>query len=70
HIKDGPAGPDTSADMVAVGDGNVDYPPIIAAADGSAEWLIVELDRCAGDMMTAVERSYRYLVGEGLGHGR
>lgn len=70
HIKDGPAGPDTSADMVAVGEGNVDYPPIIAAADGSAEWLIVELDRCAGDMMTAVERSYRYLVGEGLGHGR
>jgi len=70
HIKDGPAGPDTSADMVAVGDGNVDFPPIIAAAEDSAEWLIVELDRCAGDMMAAVERSYHYLVGEGLGHGR
>jgi sugar phosphate isomerase/epimerase len=70
HIKDGPAGPDTSANMVAVGDGNVDFPPIIAAAEDSAEWLIVELDRCSTDMMTAVERSYRYLVGEGLGHGR
>jgi sugar phosphate isomerase/epimerase len=70
HIKDGPAGPDTSANMVAVGDGKVDFPPIIAAAEDSAEWLIVELDRCSTDMMTAVERSYRYLVGEGLGHGR
>jgi sugar phosphate isomerase/epimerase len=70
HIKDGPAGPDTDADMVAVGDGNVDYPPIIAAAEGDAEWLIVELDRCATDMMTAVQRSYQYLVGEGLAHGR
>jgi len=70
HIKDGPAGEDTTADMVAVGDGQVDYPPIIAAAEGNAQWLIVELDRCATDMMTAVERSYRYLVGKGLAHGR
>jgi sugar phosphate isomerase/epimerase len=69
HIKDGPAGPDTDADMVAVGDGTVDYRAIIAAAGDSTQWLIVELDRCAGDMMTAVERSYRYLVGEGLAHG-
>jgi sugar phosphate isomerase/epimerase len=70
HVKDGPAGPDTDADMVAVGDGQVDYPAIIAAAEGTAEWLIVELDRCATDMMTAVERSYHYLVGEGLAHGK
>jgi sugar phosphate isomerase/epimerase len=70
HIKDGPAGPDTRADMLAVGDGNVNFPPIIAAAEGNAEWLIVELDRCATDMMAAVERSYHYLVGKGLGHGK
>ncbi|UCG23251.1 MAG: sugar phosphate isomerase/epimerase [Chloroflexota bacterium] len=70
HVKDGPAGPDTDASMTAVGDGRLDYPSIVAAADPFAEWLIVELDRCATDMMTAVERSYHYLVGEGLAHGR
>lgn len=70
HVKDGPAGRDTDGPMVAVGDGSLDYPAIIRAAADTAEWLIVELDRCATDMMTAVERSFRYLVDEGLAHGR
>ena len=70
HVKDGPAGSDTDASMTAVGDGRLNYPAIIAAAGDSVEWLIVELDRCESEMMTAVEQSYRYLVGEGLGHGR
>ena len=70
HIKDGPAGSDTDASMVAVGDGNMDYPAVIAAGVDNTEWLIIELDRCASDMMAAVERSYRYLVGEGLAHGK
>jgi hypothetical protein len=55
--------------MVAVGQGALDYTRIIPAAAG-AEWLIVELDRCATDMMAAVEASYHYLVEKGLGHGR
>ena len=39
----------------------------IAAADPDVlEWNVVELDDCDTDMMTAVERSYRYLVGNGL----
>jgi sugar phosphate isomerase/epimerase len=70
HIKDGPARSDTDASMVAVGDGVVNYPAIITAAAEHTQWLIVELDRCASDMMVAVERSYRYLVGEGLAHGQ
>ncbi|MCS6843548.1 MAG: sugar phosphate isomerase/epimerase [Caldilineales bacterium] len=61
HIKDGPGTPDDP--MVAVGDGVMDFPAVLAAADGHPAWLIVELDRCATDMMTAVERSYRYLSG-------
>lgn len=66
HIKDGPA---TVEDfMVAVGQGVLDFHAIVAAASG-AEWLIVELDRCATDMLVAVEQSHRYLVQEGLGHG-
>ena len=42
---------------------------VIAAADEAVlEWLIVELDACATDMMTAVEGSFRYLTAAGLGH--
>lgn len=67
HLKDGPCDP--QADMTAVGDGKMDFPPIIAASQATAEWLIVELDRCATDMMTAVEKSYRYLVGQELARG-
>jgi sugar phosphate isomerase/epimerase len=60
HIKDGPA--TKEADMTAVGDGVVDVPAIIAAGKPYTEWLIVELDRCATDMMVAVEKSYEYLA--------
>ncbi|MEW6755680.1 MAG: sugar phosphate isomerase/epimerase [Candidatus Latescibacterota bacterium] len=67
HIKDGPCTPE--GDMTAVGEGRMDFPPIIRAAQDAAEWLIVELDRCATDMMEAVEKSYRYLTGEGLARG-
>lgn len=68
HVKDGPADVPESA-MVAVGQGAMDYTQIIPAA-ASADWLIVELDRCATDMMVAVEESFRYLTEQGLGHGR
>lgn len=67
HIKDGPA--TTSAPMVALGEGVMDFPPLMDAATGSVEWLIVELDHCATDMMKAVEASYRYLVEEGFARG-
>jgi len=67
HIKDGPL--DRSEPMVAAGSGKMDFPPIVAAAP-SAKWLVVELDRCATDMIEAVEQSARYLIDAGLGHGR
>lgn len=67
HIKDGPAVKDEP--HVAVGEGVLDFPAIVQAAHGAAEWLIVELDRCATDMMEAVEKSYQYLVGGGLARG-
>lgn len=67
HIKDGSTRQED--DMVAVGEGSMDFNRIIPAAK-SAEWLIVELDRCGSDMMTAVSNSYQYLVREGLGRGR
>ncbi len=68
HIKDGPAD-DSKSDMVAVGQGALDWHSIIPAAADTADWLIVELDRCGTDMMTAVAESYAYLTGEGLARG-
>jgi sugar phosphate isomerase/epimerase len=67
HVKDGPLVKDSPD--VAIGDGALDWHSIIPAAT-SAEWLIVELDRCATDMLEAVERSLNYLTAEGFGHGR
>ena len=66
HIKDGPCTPKDN--MVAVGSGKMDVPAVVAAGN-SAEWLVVELDRCGTDMMTAVAESYAYLVGNGLARG-
>ena len=68
HIKDGPLVKDEP--HMAVGAGKMDIPACIAAADPDVlEWLIVELDHCATDMMTAVRESCAYLVGEGLAEG-
>lgn len=59
HIKDGPANREDP--MTAVGDGVMDVPAILEAAGDTAKWLVVELDRCAGDCMEAVRKSYDYL---------
>lgn len=68
HVKDGPAD-NSKSDMTAVGTGKMDYTTIIPAA-AAAEWMVVELDRCATDMMTAVQESYTYLTQKGLAHGK
>ncbi len=68
HIKDGPAVKDEM--QVAAGDGVMDFPSIVQAAKGTAKWLVVELDWCATDMLETVEKSYNYLTGAGLAHGK
>lgn len=68
HIKDGPCTPE--ADMVAAGDGAMDFPSLLKVAGDIPDWLIVELDRCGTDMMEAVEKSCQYLVSQGLGESR
>jgi sugar phosphate isomerase/epimerase len=60
HIKDGPAVKEEP--MTAVGEGVMDFPGILRAAGNHPEWLIVELDRCATDMLEAVTKSYRALA--------
>jgi sugar phosphate isomerase/epimerase len=69
HIKDGPAD-SREADMTALGTGAMDIPAIIAAGGDNTQWVFVELDRCATDMMTAVRESYAYLTSNGLARGR
>lgn len=60
HIKDGPGV--LGEPHVAVGEGVMDIPAVVKAGAGDTDWLIVELDHCATDMLTAVEQSYRYLT--------
>ena len=67
HMKDGPA--KKGVPQVAVGSGSVDVPSILSAAEGTAEWLIVELDECATDMIEAVAKSHQYLTAGGLAVG-
>jgi sugar phosphate isomerase/epimerase len=69
HIKDGPC--DAAKTMAAVGEGVMEWEPVMDAADASGvEWLIVEIDHCDGSMMEAVERSLRFLVDKGYGQMR
>jgi sugar phosphate isomerase/epimerase len=65
HVKDGPMVKDEP--MTAAGSGKVDLADAIPVTNPN--WLILELDFCATDMMEAVRQSYRYLVGNGLAVG-
>jgi len=68
HIKDGTL--EENKPHTAVGSGKLDMPAIVAAADPKVlDWLIVELDDCATDMMEAVKQSYAYLTSAKLAEG-
>lgn len=55
---------------VAVGEGNVDVPACIAAAEAAgSQWAIVELDSCGTDMEEACRKSAVYLLSNGLAEG-
>jgi sugar phosphate isomerase/epimerase len=63
HVKDGPITRDDP--MTAVGSGAMPVAEILAASP-YPRWRIVELDRCATDMMTAVHDSLDWLAAHGL----
>jgi sugar phosphate isomerase/epimerase len=63
HVKDGPVTRDDP--MTAVGGGRMPVAEILAACP-SAQWHVVELDRCATDVLTAVRDSLTWLTGHGL----
>ena len=64
HVKDGPV-VNREDFMTAVGAGQMPVAQVLAASP-SAAWHIVELDRCATDMMTAVGDSLAWLAAHGL----
>jgi sugar phosphate isomerase/epimerase len=64
HVKDGPV-VNREDFMTAVGSGRMPVAEVLAASP-SATWHVVELDRCATDMMTAVGDSLAWLTGQGL----
>lgn len=76
HIKDGPAlyndrlAIDNPDPMTAVGKGAQDFPAIVRASAGRTEWMVVEMDRTAGDVFVALQESYDYLVRYKLARGR
>ena len=67
HLKDGPC--TREADMQALGEGITDFDSIVQAGGDNVEWWIVELDRCATDMMEAVVKSHAFLTGKGYARG-
>lgn len=67
HIKDGEADKERrEMPMVALGEGKIDIEGIIAAGGENTKYLVIEIDRCATDMMTAVSRSHQYLTSRRL----
>lgn len=71
HAKDGMLEPGKGKPHLALGQGRMDIPACIHAADQvqALEWIIVELDRCATDMFEAVRESYAYLIQHNLATG-
>jgi sugar phosphate isomerase/epimerase len=63
HVKDGPV-VNREDFMTAVGSGRMPVAEILAASPST--WHVVELDRCATDMMTAVGDSLAWLTAQGL----
>jgi sugar phosphate isomerase/epimerase len=70
HLKDYAVNQDNQPTFAPIGDGNLDFPAIVAAANESAcEWLIVEQDGGYDDPFAAVQRSFRYLERSVFGKG-
>ena len=63
HVKDGPID-DKDAPMTPVGAGRMPVADVLDALD-SIEWRIVELDRCATDLLAAAGSSLDWLAEHG-----
>ncbi len=62
HMKDYKTTPDGSPTFAEIGQGNLTWKPIIAAAEESGcQWYIVEQDRCDGDPFDSLRISFEYI---------
>ncbi len=62
--------PGANAALLPVGSGKNDIKGIVAAMDPAVtQWIVIEQDNSDTDMFECVEKSYRYLVGNGLAAG-
>jgi sugar phosphate isomerase/epimerase len=68
HLKDMSMGPGREQRMAEIGEGNLNWPAILQAAeDGGVEWYLVEQDRCYDrDPFESLAISYRNLQAMGL----
>lgn len=63
HLKDLAWSPGGQPEMRPVGEGELDFPEIVAAAEAAgARWFIVEQDHCDGDPFDCLRRSREHLT--------
>jgi sugar phosphate isomerase/epimerase len=64
HLKDMAVGPEREQRMAEIGEGNLNWPAILAAAQaGGVEWLLVEQDTCyERDPFESLAISYKNLT--------
>ena len=60
---------DRKAEMRALGTGELDIKALIANLPEAVDSVVVELDYCNIDMVTAIEMSYKYMIENGLAVG-
>ena len=64
HLKDYRVNDESKPEFTEIGNGNLDIPGIIRAAeDSGCEWFIVEQDTCPGDPFDSIAASFEYLKG-------
>tara|TARA_R100000027_G_scaffold6505_2_gene5140 strand:+ start:6372 stop:7148 length:777 start_codon:yes stop_codon:yes gene_type:complete len=62
HLKDYRINEENKPEFAEIGQGNLNFPAIIEAAEQSGcEWFIVEQDRCNGDPFECLKTSFDYL---------
>jgi len=62
HLKDFKVSPTGEVDFAEIGNGNLNFPKIIAAAEkAGCEWYIVEQDSCPGDPFDSIQQSFEYI---------
>ena len=63
HIKDYAINEENKSVFAEIGQGNLDWPRIIKAAEeAGCQWFVVEQDTCPGDPFTSIEASYKYVT--------